>query len=52
MLARERIEWRQHPRRFAEDLRLRAEELLRNKQWSPEQILGRLRLEGGGKYGR
>ena len=45
MLARERIEWRQHTRRFTEDLRLRAEELLRNKQWSPEQIVGRLRLE-------
>ena len=28
------------------DLRLRAEELLRYKQWSPEQIVGRLRLEG------
>ena len=24
----------------------RAEELLRYKQWSPEQIAGRLRLEG------
>ena len=45
MLAQERIEWRQHPRRFTEDLRLRAEELLRYKQWSPEQIVGRLRLE-------
>ena len=45
MLAQERIEWRKHPRRFTEDLRLRAEELLRNKQWSPEQIVERLRLE-------
>lgn len=45
MLAQERIEWRQHPRRFTEDLRLRSEELLRYKQWSPEQIVGRLRLE-------
>ena len=45
MLARERIEWRQHPRRFTEDLRLRSEELLRYKQWSPKQIVGRLRLE-------
>lgn len=45
MLAQERIEWRQHPRRFTEDLRLRAEELLRYKQWSPKQIVGRLRLE-------
>ena len=32
MLARERIQWRQHPRRFMADLRLRAEELLRYKQ--------------------
>ena len=46
MLAQERIEWRQHPRRFTGDLRLRAEELLRHKQWSPKQIVGRLRLEG------
>ena len=42
MLARERIQWRQHPRCFTADLRLRAEELLRYKQWYP----GRLRLEG------
>ena len=28
------------------DLRLRVGELLRYKQWSPEQIVGRLRLEG------
>ena len=40
MLARERI------RRFTADLKLRAEELLRYKQWSLEQIVGRLRLEG------
>ena len=46
MLARERIQWRQHPRRFTADLKLRAEELLRYKQWSPEQIVGRSRLEG------
>ena len=46
MLARERIQWRQHPRRFTADLKLRAEELLRYKQWSLEQIVGRLRLEG------
>ena len=52
MLAQERIEWRQHPRRFTGDLRLRAEELLRNKQWSPEQIVGRLRLEGGKMLGK
>ena len=32
MLARERIQWRQHPRRFMAELRLRAEELLRYKQ--------------------
>lgn len=44
MLARERIQWRQHPRRFTADLRLRAEEHLKYKQWSPEQIVGRLRL--------
>lgn len=52
MLARERIQWRQHPRRFTEDLRLRAEELLRYKQWSPEQIVGRLHLEGGKMVGK
>ena len=46
MLARERIQWRQLPRCFTEDLRLRAEELLRHKQSSPEQIVGRSRLEG------
>ena len=46
MLARERIQWRQLPRRFTADLRLRAEELLRHKQSSPEQIVGRSRLEG------
>lgn len=46
MLARERIQWRQYPRRLTADLRLRAEELIRNKQWSPEQIVGRLCLEG------
>ena len=46
MLARERIQWRQHPQRFTADLKLRAEELLRYKQWSLEQIVGRLRLEG------
>lgn len=40
MLARERIQWRQHPRRFTADLRLRAEELLRPKQWSPDPIVG------------
>ena len=46
MLARERIQWRQHPRHFTADLRPRAEKLLRYKQWSPEHIVGRLRLEG------
>ena len=46
MLAQERIQWKQYPRRFTEDLRLRAEELLRYKQCSPERIVGRLRLEG------
>lgn len=46
MLARERIQWRQLPQRFTADLRLRAEELLRHKQSSPEQIVGRSRLEG------
>ena len=47
MLADERVSWRQHPRRrFTLSLQARVANLLEQEQWSPEQISGRLRLEG------
>lgn len=46
MLADERVSWRQHPRRFTRSLQERVASLLKQEQWSPEQISGRLRLEG------
>ena len=46
MLADERVSWRQHPHRFTRSLQERVVNLLEQEQWSPEQISGRLRLEG------
>ena len=52
MLAQERVAWRQHPRRFTRTLQARVASLLEQEQWSPEQISGRLRLEGIAMVGK
>ena len=53
MLADERVAWRQqHPRRFTRSLQARVASLLQQEQWSPEQISGRLCLEGIAMVGK
>lgn len=52
MLADERVAWRQHPRCFTRSLQERVASLLQQEQWSPEQISGRLRLEGIAMVGK
>ena len=52
MLADERVAWRQHPRHFTRTLQARVASLLEQEQWSPEQISGRLRLEGIAMVGK
>ena len=52
MLADERVAWREHPRRFTRTLQERVASLLQQEQWSPEQISGRLRLEGIAMVGK
>ena len=52
MLADERVAWRQHPHRFTRSLQERVASLLQQEQWSPEQISGRLRLEGIAMVGK
>ena len=52
MLAEERVAWRQHPRLFTRTLQARVTHLLQQAQWSPEQISGRLRLEGIAMVGK
>ena len=52
MLTDERVAWRQHPHRFTRSLQERVASLLRQKQWSSEQICGRLRLEGVAMVGK
>lgn len=42
----------QHPRRFTRSLQERGASLLQQEQWSPEQISGRLRLEGIAMVGK
>lgn len=46
MLARERIAWRKQRRRLTRSMQERLARLIREHQWSPEQIVGRLRLKG------
>lgn len=52
MLADERAAWWQHPRCFTRSLQERVASLLQQEQWSPEQISGRLRLEGIAMVGK
>ena len=44
--ASERKEWRYYPRKFNSKMRHEVEQIIRQQQWSPEQIVGRFRLEG------
>ena len=44
--ASERKEWRYYPRKFNSKMRHDVEQIIRQQQWSPEQIVGRFRLEG------
>jgi len=44
--ASERKEWRYYPRKFTPKMRHDVEQIIRQQQWSPEQIVGRFRLEG------
>ena len=46
MLADERIEWRQHPRKFTAKMKREFYARLTVDKWSPEQIAGRCRCEG------
>jgi transposase for insertion sequence element IS4351 len=52
MLADERVSWWQHPRRFTRSLQECVASLLKQEQWSPELISGRLRLEGIAMVGK
>ena len=44
--ASERKEWRYYPRKFNSKMQHDVEQIIRQQQWSPEQIVGRFRLEG------
>ncbi|MDO4722685.1 IS30 family transposase [Porphyromonas circumdentaria] len=46
MYATERKEWRCYPRKFTDKMQEQVVQILREKQWSPEQIVGRFRLKG------
>ena len=46
LFAGERHQWKQHPRKLKGRLQLEIEERIRLDQWSPEQIVGRYKLEG------
>ncbi|SJZ95394.1 hypothetical protein SAMN02745171_01594 [Porphyromonas circumdentaria] len=46
MYATERKEWRWYPRKFTDKMREQVVQILREKQWSPEQIVGRFWLKG------
>ena len=44
--ASERKEWRYYPRKFNSKMQHDVEQIIRQQQWSPKQIVGRFRLEG------
>ena len=44
--ASERKEWRYYPHKFTSKMRHEVEQIIRQQQWSPEQIVGRCRFEG------
>ena len=46
MYTGERKEWRHRERRFTHSMKQRFIRLLQDRKWSPEQIVGRSRLEG------
>lgn len=52
MLARERHEWKQHPRKMNKRIEQEITALIREYQWSPEQIAGRYKREGKPMVGK
>ncbi len=45
MLADERKEWRHHKKKFTPKMKQEVAKLIREHQWSPEQVVGRLKLD-------
>lgn len=52
LFARERHEWKQHPRKLTPKIKEEIATKIRNEQWSPEQIAGRYKREGKPMVGK